>query len=175
MFKKNSTVRLIFAPTGSSSRRRGVFFWPILLVYLAILPGCQTIPTLPPVNLSQPGWTIRQGQAVWRSKKAAPEIAGELLVAVNPDGRSFVQFTKTPFPMVIAQTTSNSWQIQDVRKNRVYSFRGHPPAGLLWLQLPRCFDNSPPLKKWKWEHLENGGFRFQNPSTGELLEGYLNP
>lgn len=175
MFKKNSIIRLFFSPIGAVSHRRSALFWFVLLVFMAGLSGCQTIPTLPPVNLSDPGWTTRQGQAVWRSKKDAPEIAGELLVAVNPDGRSFVQFTKTPFPMVIAQTTSNSWQIQDVRKNRIYSFRGHPPAQLLWLQLPRCLTGGSPPKNWNWERFENGGFRFQNLASGESLEGYLSP
>ena len=55
-------------------------------------------------------------------------------------------------------------------------FRTRPPAGAIVLAasgaMPRW---RPPPKKWKWERLENGGFRFQNPSTGELLEGYLNP
>ena len=175
MFKKNSIFHSIFLQVGALSHRRSAFFWPLLLAFMAALSGCQTIPTLPPVNLSEPGWSVRQGQAVWRSKKGAAEIAGELLVAVNPDGRSFVQFTKTPFPMVIAQTTSNSWQIQDVRKNKIYSFRGHPPARLLWLQLPRCLTGGSPPKNWKWERLENGSFRFQNLSSGESLEGYLSP
>jgi len=34
---------------------------------------------LPPVSLSEPGWTIRQGQAVWRRYHDTPDIAGELL------------------------------------------------------------------------------------------------
>jgi hypothetical protein len=145
------------------------------LPFMLALAGCQTIPTLPPVNLTEPGWAVRQGQVVWRSKADAPEIAGELLVAVNPDGRSFVQFTKTPLPFIVAQTTSNSWQIHIVPLNKTYSAHGRPPARLAWLHLPPCLAGAPPPKKWQWEKLENGGFRFQNPSTGELLEGYLNP
>src|SRR6185503_6749264 len=42
-----------------------------------LLTSCRTTLTLPPVNLSEPGWTLRQGQALWRSKRDAPEIAGE--------------------------------------------------------------------------------------------------
>lgn len=136
--------------------------------------GCQTIPALPPVNFSQPGWNIRQGQAVWCRGKDAPEITGELLVAANPDGRSFVQFTKTPIPFIIAQTASNSWQINFVPANRIYSARGNPPARIVWFQLPRCLSGAPPSKGW--ECINHGfDFRIERPSTGESLEGYLNP
>src|SRR5579863_3389219 len=118
MFKKISNVNSFFLPPGNAALRLARLAGLILPVFLLALPGCQTIPPLPAANLKEPGWTVHQGQAVWHDKKEGLELAGELLVAVNPDGRSFVQFTKTPFPMVIAQTTSNSWQIQDVRKNK---------------------------------------------------------
>lgn len=147
----------------------------IFFLLLFFQPGCQTIPTLPPVNLSEPGWTVSQGQAVWRTKKDAPEIAGELILATNPDGRSFLQFTKTPLPFVVAQLTANSWQIHFVPENKTYSGRGAPPKQLMWLYLPRCLAGSPPPKSWSWNRLENNGWRLENPATGESLEGYLNP
>ena len=176
MFKENSKSHLFFSPFAANrSPRFGFFSGPILLLFILCLSGCQSIPPLPPANLAEPGWSLRQGQAVWRRKTNAPEIAGELLVAVHPDGRSFVQFTKTPLPFIVAETTSNSWQIQFVPYNRTYSAHGRPPAALFWLHLPRCLAGAPPPKHWKWESLDNGGFRFQNPSSGELLEGYLNP
>ncbi|MDB6023749.1 MAG: hypothetical protein JWQ04_3606 [Pedosphaera sp.] len=65
----------------------------VFFVFIMCLAGCQIFPKLPPADLSEAGWTVRQGQAVWRSKKSAPEIAGELLVATNYDGRALVQFT----------------------------------------------------------------------------------
>jgi hypothetical protein len=174
MFKKNSMVVKNFL---TSSAR--LHFDPACLAFFLLsglcLAGCQTIPPLPPVNLSDPGWTVRQGQAVWRRAPDAPEIAGELLVAVNPDGHSFVQFTKTPLPFVVAQTTSNSWQINFVPNNKIYSAHGHPPASLFWLHLPACLAGAPTPKHWHWERLKDGGFRFQNLSTGEFLDGYLNP
>src|SRR5436190_1004987 len=78
-------------------------------VSVFFLVGCRTAP-LPPVNLHEPGWTVREGQAVWKRDQNTPEIAGEVLLATRPDGCTFVQFTKTPFPMIIAQTTTNHWQ-----------------------------------------------------------------
>src|SRR5690349_12996809 len=85
-----------------------------LLAFLALLlltPGCATIPRLPAADLKEPGWTVHEGQAVWKSKRGASEMAGEILVATRPDGTAFVQFTKTPFPFIIARATTNSWQI----------------------------------------------------------------
>ncbi len=146
-----------------------------LLFLLVYLTGCRTIPTLPPVNLSEPGWKTRQGQAVWRATSTAPEIAGDLMIATNPDGRSFVQFTKTPLPFVVAQSTPEAWQIQFVPNNKTYSGRGNPPARLVWLYLPRCLAGRPPPKSWTWEPLDNDRWRLENRSTGEFLEGYLTP
>ena len=114
-------------------------FHSLILALAAVaLAGCRTIAPLPALDINQPGWTVRQGQAVWKSKAAAPEIAGELVLATKPDGSSFLQFTKTPLPFVVAQTTSNSWQIQFVLENRIFSVRGQFLVCLLWLQLLWC-------------------------------------
>lgn len=150
----------------------------LFIFFLALLfsqPGCRTISTLPPANLSEPGWTLRQGQAIWRTKKDAPEIAGELIVAENSDGRSFLQFTKTPLPFVVAQTTTNSWQIHFVPENKTYSGPGKPPKRLIWLYLPGCLAGRQPPKPWSWRQLENGNWQLENQKTGESLEGYLTP
>src|SRR5260221_7057373 len=110
MFKKKLTVYIRLA----------------CLLGLAAAAGCRTLAPMPSVNLAEPGWKTRQGEAVWRSKKDAPEISGELLVATHPNGRTLVQFTKTPIPFVTAQTTSNAWQIHFVPNNQTYTGRGKP-------------------------------------------------
>src|SRR5579872_919417 len=140
----------------------------VLLSLLLCGSGCHSIQTLPAVNLFDHGWVTRQGQAVWRPKKEGPEIAGELLVATNPDGRSFVQFTKTPLPFVVAQSTASSWQIQFVPNNKTYSGRGTPPSRLVWLWLPRVLSGSSPPKSWSWRRLEGDRWRLENPRTGEF-------
>lgn len=138
--------------------------------------ACQTPPSgLPPLNLSEPGWTLRQGQAVWRPNSRSPEIAGELLVATHFDGRAFVQFTKTPLPFVVAQITTHSWQIQFVPENRTFSGRGRPAARLIWLHLPGCLAGAPPPPPLAWQPSGTGNWRLQHRSTGESLEGYLTP
>src|ERR1017187_4459113 len=134
--------------------------FPILL--LVALGACQTVPPLPKINFSEPGWTIRQGQAIWRSQRDAPEMAGELLVATNSDGRAFVQFTKTPLPFAVAQIAPNAWQIESPVENKRYTGRGKPSAKIIWLQLPRCLSGAVPAKPWSWQTLDNGRWRLEN-------------
>src|SRR3954468_18100353 len=82
----------------------------LLCITMIAFAACRTAP-LAPVDLKEPGWIVREGQAIWRRNKEAPEIAGELLVATR-DGMRFIQFTKTPFPMIVARSTTNRWQIE---------------------------------------------------------------
>jgi hypothetical protein len=126
------------------------------------------------VDLAEPGWTVRRGEAVWRAKRNAPEIAGEILLATNRDGRTFVQFTKTPFPFVVARSTTNAWQIESPAQNRRYSGGGAPPARLIWLQLPRALADSALPEDWSWQSSSNS-WRLANLSNGESLEGYFAP
>jgi hypothetical protein len=145
------------------------------LFLLCSVLGCRTSRPLPPANLSEAGWRVRQGQTVWRSKAGAPEIAGELLVASRTDGRVFLQFTKTPLPFVVAQITADAWQIEFIIENKVFSGPGRPPSQLGWLQLARCLAALPPPRRWRWEKLDDGRWRLENRTTGELFEGFLAP
>jgi hypothetical protein len=135
--------------------------------------GCRTVPPHPAFDLSQPGWNVRQGQAVWRTKSDAPEIAGEVLVAISSDGRSFVQFTKVPLPLVQAQATSLFWQVEFAAEGKRYSGRGAPPSRLVWFQLVRALNGNGAARDWKFTSKPDGHWRLEQPSTGEVLEGYL--
>ena len=159
--------------------------------------ACRTVRPLPAVNLSEPGWAMYEGQAIWRPKRSGPEIAGELLLARSQDGRSLVQFIKTPFPILVGQATPTQWQIEFPPQHRSFSGHGSPPGRLIWLHLGACLlDNAPSPKDWTLERgspapelLRPRGqvrpsnehvaiplqFRFENKSTGETLEGFLNP
>jgi hypothetical protein len=150
---------------------------PILLSLPALavwLSGCMAVQ-LPPARLTDPGWKTQQGQAVWRSGKDAPEIAGDLLLASHPDGRAVILFTKTPLPFVVAQTASNAWQIEFVPVNKKYSGHGNPPSRLIWFHLQASVAGTPAPKPWLWRREDNGNWRLENSKTGESLEGYLNP
>jgi hypothetical protein len=141
------------------------------LLPLITLCGCLTMQPLPKADLSQPGWTIRQGQAVWKPGKKSPEIAGELILATRPDGSTFAQFTKTPFPFIIAQTTTNGWQIEIPPQNRRYSSSGKPPARIVWFQLANALTGKPLAKGWTW-HTSDSNWDLKNVS-GESLEGFF--
>lgn len=142
------------------------------LLCLLTLTACRSLPPPPAADLSDAAWTVRQGQAVWKQKRGAPEIAGEILVATQTNGRSFVQFTKTPFPLVIAQTATNSWQLEIPAQNRRFAFHGAPPSRVIWFQLPRALAGATLPKKFAWQ-TSPAGWRLENSATGEALEGYF--
>lgn len=146
----------------------------LTLCALLFTTACRTVPLLPKADLSENGWTTFQGQAVWQANENASEIAGELLLATHREGRSFVQFTKTPFPFVIAQSTTNSWQIESPIQERIFSRRGSPPARVIWFQLPRAWSGKPLPERWSWEISEHH-WTLWNARSGERLEGYLEP
>ena len=145
----------------------------VLLMVLGLMAGCRSLPKQPPMNLREPGWNVRQGQAVWRTSREAPEIAGDLMVARHHDGRSFVQFTKAPFPFAVAQRTSQGWQIEFPADNRSYSGRGKPPGRILWLHLSDALAGVPIDSNWRFEDRGGSSWHFENPTTGEFLEGFL--
>src|ERR1700741_4051068 len=173
MFKKNSRRGFSRGLTFGRLARPNLISVLVVVSLVATMLGCRTAPTLRPVNLATPGWTTREGQAVWRPRTGAPEIAGDLTVATRPDGSSFVQFTKTPIPFVVARAEGNAWQIHFVPGNKTYSGHGRPPGRIGWLQLPTSLAGVPPPKPWQWQMLGNNNWRLSNPTTGESLEGYL--
>ena len=148
--------------------------WPRrCMAAMALLTACHSVP-LPPANFSDPAWRLREGQAVWQSGRAAPEIAGEMQLATRTEGGVWLQFTKSPFPFVVAQATTTNWLVQFVPMNRTYSGPGQPPGRIAWLQLARVFTTGAPAKGWVWEWQQAGAWRLVNPKSGERIEGFFN-
>jgi hypothetical protein len=149
-----------------------IFTWLGILVLICSTSACRTVPRLAPVDVTEAGWQVQQGQAVWKPKKEAPEIAGDLLLATNEKlGRSVIQFTKTPIPFVIAQITTNSWQIEIPVQKKFYSGHGRPPARLSWFLLPGLLQGTPPPKGSVFERKEEN-WKLIKPD-GETIEGFL--
>jgi len=140
---------------------------------LLVLAGCRTFPPQPAANFSDPGWHVQQGQAVWKARAAAPEIAGDVLLATHSDGRSLIQFTKTPFPLVLAQAFSNRWEIQFVPEARTFRGRGQPPKYFGWLHLLSALSTRPLPKSFTISRPSPSSYRLESPVTGETIEGYF--
>ena len=141
-------------------------------VALIFLCACRTLPPLPPADLSQPGWKIRQGQAVWKSGAEAPEIAGELLLATHPQQGMVLQFIKTAFPIVVAQSSDAGWRIS-FSGNREFSGRGKPPQRIGWFQLAAALEQKKLPDAWSFTQSTEQNWRLENRRTGEFIEGYL--
>ena len=148
---------------------------------MATASGCRSLPPLSPADLSEPGWTVWRGQAVWKPDAEAPEIAGDLLLMLNANGSALVQFAKPPFPLAIARTTPGAWQIESPSQGIRHTYPGEPPARVAWFQLARSWRTASVVKPWEWNSdpirdTERGRdicFQLRNSSTGEAVEGYL--
>jgi hypothetical protein len=148
-------------------------FQSLWLLMMMGASGCLSLSRpLPPVNLQEPSWSVHQGQAVWKFPDSAHDIAGDVLLATGPGERSFVQFSKSPFPLVIGQTTSNRWQVEFPPQHKRYAGPGSPPKRLIWLYLGRVMAGKAPPPSWTWRDSE-GTWRLENPATGEALEGFF--
>jgi hypothetical protein len=145
-------------------------FLPLLL---PVLTSCSTLSRpLPPVNLSEPGWTVRQGQAVWTLPRGQKDIAGEVILATGPADKAFVQFSKSPFTLVVGQLDAKHWQVEFPPQNKHYAGPGTPPKRIIWLYLPRVLAGKSPPRGWSWSESE-GNWRLQNPENGEAIEGFF--
>jgi hypothetical protein len=152
---------------------RGVYRAVLLMTAAALVAGCARVQPIPRFDLHQPGWQVRQGQAIWRPSARAPELATELLIAWRPDESAFVQLTKTPFPIIMARRTSSQWEAEF--EQRRFAGAGTPPARVVWLHLPSfIFEGTPLPKPWEGS-FEDGNLRVKNRATGEFLEGWLDP
>ncbi len=147
-----------------------------VLVALAVLftsAGCRTPTPISPANVSEPGWTLRQGQAVWRTSADAPEFAGEIIFAMQPDGRTVLQFAKNPIPFVNVQTSNRLWQIEFVPRRKKFSGKGTPTPRLIWVHLARALAGDKTQSPLRLGHDSSGDFTFENRSSGEKISGFL--
>ena len=142
-----------------------------LVMLMSALAGCAG-PELPPVNLAAPGWQVRETQAVWRPKREAPELIGELLVATHPDGSRLVQFSKQSLPLVTAQVATNGWNISSPLRSGRFGGTHAPTDRVPWFQLMELPPtNAPKSPRWQLHTETNGTWRLANGHTGESLEG----
>jgi hypothetical protein len=148
----------------------------LLFCFLALsATSCRTIAPLAPVNLSQPGWHVRQGQAVWKPPGARPELSGELLFATNDDGDSFIQFSKSPFALVTAQTSQKRWHIEFGSGDYSFGGIGQPSEHFGWFKLAPALGGAKLSPPWHFERTSDTNWKLSNIRSGETLEGFLSP
>jgi hypothetical protein len=140
-----------------------------LALSLLFCVSCRTAVPLPPADFSSPGWRLRQGQAIWKPSTNRPELAGDLLLAVNSNGDYVVQFSKTPFTLASAQAAKGRWQIEF--GPRAWSGQGAPPVRFVWFQLPRIVAGTPVAGPWQLTRRGDHSWRLENTGAGEFLEG----
>jgi hypothetical protein len=145
------------------------------MLALVGLCGCQTNGRISPVNLAEPGWRVRQGQAVWQMPGKRPELAGDLTLALNADGRCFVEFAKVPFPLVQAKCSDSRWEIEFPPQRLFFAGGGLPPKRLAWLHVCRGLAGKEVRAPWRFERRADGSWRLDNTRNKESVEGYLQP
>ena len=136
---------------------------------LCLLAGCAA-PRLPPADFAQPGWRVQETQAVWRPRHDAPELVGELLVAVRDDGSRVVQFSKQSLPMVTARSATNGWRLTSPLRAGAYAGRPPPTDRVPWFQLDALPPHATTSPRWDLTRTAEGGWKLSNPRTGEMLE-----
>lgn len=163
---------------GPSRRRPRGSAWLLILLLLLLAAGCASSRPLPPVDFQAPGWTVQESAAVWKPRREAPDLLGELMVAHHPDGSRFVQFSKQGLPIVTAQLTPDAWQItSSLRKGR-YGGRRPAPSQVLWFRLESLPPTPTSTSNWRapWELIPDpsGSWTITQTRTGERLEGAAN-
>jgi len=151
-----------------SSVVRRLVLWGFL-----VFAGCSTVGPLPRVDLDDPSWSVRTGQALWKPRSDRPQLAGELIVARHTAGWVFVSFSKPPLPIFTAQTDDASWRIDFVERGRSYSGSGRPPKRFVWFRLPELIDGSAAPPGWGVERPTDDEIVLENPRTGEVIRVVL--
>jgi hypothetical protein len=160
-----------------SLARRWLFagFGLALLAILPLCSGCRTPKESDLFTTSGPGWSVQQGQALWRPRRAFPELGGDVVLASNTDGRSVVQFMKTPMSLVLAQTSRTNWLIEFPPRHMGFKGRGAPPKRFAWLYLNAALSGESLPSGFRFQRKPDGGWRLENSRSGESVEGFLAP
>jgi hypothetical protein len=160
--------------TGAKTQRKGQgsqIGKGLAFVAVFFCCACATLPPFPAVDLSNAGWQTKQGQAIWKPRKNAPELAGDLLVAVNRSGAAMAQFSKT-LPIANVQITASGWEASFGPEGKRYSSRGKPPSRIVWFELIRALRNEPLQRGWSLKANSQDHIALES-SSGESLEVFF--
>ncbi len=142
--------------------------WCVYLVSLTLF-GCASTADWPQIDLSQAGWTVWTGQALWTPGGDRSPIAGEVIIARRASDEVFVSFSKPPLPIFTARAVAGQWRIDFVDAARSHAGRGKPPRRFVWFELPRLLEGNPPTGDWSSEKLDGAQWSIRNANTGEAI------
>jgi hypothetical protein len=151
------------------------FLQPLFWIGLLLFCGCATTTTESLFTVSGPGWRIQQGQGLWTPRSGAPQFGGDLVLASDANGRSFVQFDKMPLSLVSVQITPDQWLLRFPQGGGTWKGREPAPTRTIWLYLPDAITGKPLPRPLHFERKPDGNWRLENLKTGEMLEGFLSP
>lgn len=149
--------------------------WVALLIAVLLSSGCQTPSGSQLFTTSGPGWRVQEGQALWRPRRGFPELGGDIVMASNDSGCCLIQFAKTPLTLLVAQTTRTNWLIEFPGNRMRFGGRHKPTTRFAWLYLRTALDGDSLPAGLKFERKPDGGWRLENSSSGESVEGFLTP
>jgi len=156
---------------GTGNRRNR---WLLSLGLAWALTGC--VGWRPaPVDLADPAWNARRGQAVWHPADRDIELAGEWLGATAADGRGYVQFSKSPMLLAEVRVGPGRWSASFPFMRRRFQGVGAPPGRLVWAQWIRVASGQEPEAGWSFTGDLASGWRLEHARSGEWLEGVAEP
>jgi hypothetical protein len=143
----------------------------IVALISLVLVGCASLPqkNLAPLDTSAPGWTVRQGQAIWKPGEDKPEIAGDVVVSLHPSAGSYVQFSKT-LPILSGRLAPEGWEFHTIPEEKRYSGGGNPPRRIVWLQMLRVLEGQEISDRWNVAHPSDLYISLEDTFIGERLE-----
>ena len=142
----------------------------LALVLVGCGAGCRTVDPSP-LDLSTPGWTVQETDAVWVPGADAPEVPGEVLVAVHVDGRRFVQFSRQGLPLVQARQVDGRWSLRSPLRPGVHGGPGRGTRRVPWFVVDRLPPTPGERRGWVVEALPDGRWRVRQRRAGQMLEG----
>ena len=142
--------------------------WCACLAMLALC-ACAGTAHWPKVDLTESGWRVWTGQALWTPAGDRPPIAGEVILARRAGDEIFVSFSKPPLPIFTARTLAGQWRIDMLEGGQSHSGRGEPPQRFVWLDLPGLLEGGIPRGNWTIVESAAEEWSIRNPETGEAI------
>jgi len=140
----------------------------VCLLWGMVLSSCSTGVSLPEVDLSAPGWTVWNGQALWKAEAERPAIAGEIVLARHDNGDVLINFAKPPVPIFTAQLSGVNWKIDFIYSQNTHSGTDGAPSRFVWFQIPSLLQSAVVPEGWQVQ-VAKPVWELLDPNSGEHI------